>query len=269
MKEYICATTKDLDSVFGIVQSSIKEIYPQYYPKEVVDFFSDLHSKESILKDIEDELVGILQVDGECVGTGCYKDNHITRVYIEPAYQKKGYGSYIMDCLEKNISLNYSSAVLDASLPASHLYSSRGYETIEHCKYPVENDVILVYEVMEKALSKNETRIDYNGKKFVPLINTENGEVDGNTVFIYHQSGTDFSAEYSGGEVKTGFMVGKVDAAGALDFYYEHLNLDDEIRAGKCHSVPTIKDNGKIELHEKWQWLNGDCSKGESVVVEL
>lgn len=88
-------------------------------------------------------------------------------------------------------------------------------------------------------------------------------------MFIYHQSGTDFSAEYSGGEVKTGFMVGKVDAAGGLDFYYEHLNLDDEIRAGKCHSVPTIKDNGKIELHEKWQWLNGDCSKGESVVVEL
>ena len=103
MKEYICATTKDLDSVFGIVQSSIKEIYPQYYPKEVVDFFSDLHSKENILKDIEDELVGILQVDGECVGTGCYRDNHITRVYIEPAYQKKGYGSYIMDCLENNI----------------------------------------------------------------------------------------------------------------------------------------------------------------------
>ena len=69
MKEYICATTKDLDSVFGIVQSSIKEIYPQYYPKEVVDFFSDLHSSENVLKDIEDGLVGILVVDGTYVGT--------------------------------------------------------------------------------------------------------------------------------------------------------------------------------------------------------
>jgi len=28
-------------------------------------------------------------------------------------------------------------------------------------------------------------------------------------------------------------------------------------------------DNGKIELAEEWQWLNGDMSKGSSVVTEL
>ena len=38
MKEYIPATAEDLDAVFGIVQSSIKEIYPKYYPREVVVF---------------------------------------------------------------------------------------------------------------------------------------------------------------------------------------------------------------------------------------
>jgi hypothetical protein len=27
-------------------------------------------------------------------------------------------------------------------------------------------------------------------------------------------------------------------------------------------------DNGKLELHEEWQWLNGDKSTGSSVVVE-
>ena len=268
MKEYVSATTKDLEKVLNIVQTSIKITYPKYYPKEVVDFFSDLHCKENIKKDIEAGLVGILFVDGTCVGTGCYKDNHITRVYVAPEYQGNGYGTYIMDCLEKDISKNYSNAVLDASLPACRLYIKRGYKTVDHCKYPVENGAVLVYEVMEKELARNMTDIDYNGRSFVPLINSENGEVDGNTVFHYHQNGFDFSADYSGGEIKTGFMVGKVNKAGEIDFYYEHLNIYDEIRAGKCHSVPTIKDNGKIELHEKWQWLNGDCSMGESVVVE-
>lgn len=157
MIEYIQANKNDIDVIFHIVQESIKGIYPKYYPKEVVDFFSELHCRENILKDINDELVGMLIVDGVCVGTGCYRENHITRVYVSPEYQGNGYGSYIMNCLELRISENYSKAELDASLPASHLYETRGYQTIKHCKYPVENDVILVYEVMEKELvSKNE-----------------------------------------------------------------------------------------------------------------
>lgn len=95
MKEYIQASTKDIEVILNIVQASIKSVYPKYYPKEVVDFFSDLHCKENIINDINDELVGILLVDGVCVGTGCYRVNHITRVYVLPEQQGKGYGSYI------------------------------------------------------------------------------------------------------------------------------------------------------------------------------
>ena len=268
LKEYIKASKKDIDVILNIVQASIKSSYPKYYPKEVVDFFSDLHCKENIIKDINDELVGILLVDGVCVGTGCYRENHITRVYVSPEQQGNGYGSYIMNCLESIISANYSKAILDASLPASHLYEKRGYSTVEHCKYPVKNEVVLVYEVMEKELITNKTRIDYNGKKFVPLLNTDNGEVDSNTVFHYHQNGNDFSADYSGGEIKKGYMIGKVSDNGELDFYYEHINVDDEIRAGRCHSVPRLNNDGKIEMYEEWQWLNGDCTSGKSVVIE-
>lgn len=153
MKEYIQAQSKDIEVILDIVQTSIQKIYPKYYPQEVVDFFCELHCKENILKDIDDGLVGILLVDGTCVGTGCFRDNHITRVYVSPEYQGKGYGSYIMDCLEKIISKKYSKSILDASLPASHLYEKRGYSIIKHCKCPVKNEAILVYEIMEKSLS--------------------------------------------------------------------------------------------------------------------
>lgn len=150
--EYIQAKQEDLLTVFHIVQDTIKTVYPKYYPKEVVDFFCTLHSKENIEKDICNHCVGLLMDDGIAVGTGCYHENHITRVYVLPKFQKKGYGTYIMNTLEGEISQNFPMVYLDASLPASHLYESRGYTTKEHCKWEVENGVILVYEVMEKEL---------------------------------------------------------------------------------------------------------------------
>ena len=120
--KYIKATEKDSEQITMIVQNTIRTVYPKYYPQEVVDFFCNLHSQENILKDIKSGLVGVLIKNNELVGTGCYRDNHITRVYVSPQHQKKGYGSYIMQCLEDEIALNYDKAILDASLPASMMY---------------------------------------------------------------------------------------------------------------------------------------------------
>ena len=32
--------------------------------------------------------------------------------------------------------------------------------------------------------------------------------------------------------------------------------------------MSTVKENGKIELSEQWEWTSGDFSKGESLLVE-
>lgn len=268
MMEYIKATLENLTQVHEIVQETIKTIYPKYYPKEVVDFFSQLHNKDNIEKDILNQSVGILVADDIIVGTGCYQENHITRVYVLPMYQKKGYGNYIMKCLEDEIAQKFKAVFLDASLPASHLYEKRGYATMKHEKWQVENDVVLVYEIMEKRLTNNTGSINYDGRFFTPKFNSDNGEVDAQTLFAYHQDGENLFAEYSGGEVERGQMLGKVSFNGELDFYYQHINKMGNIMTGKCHSIPHILDNGKIELQEEWQWLNGDKSKGTSIVTE-
>lgn len=151
--EYRTATEQDIEPVFNLVQMTIKEVYPKYYPKEVVDFFCELHSKENIEKDIVAGVLGVLwNENGMAIGTGSYKENHITRVYVTPEMQGHGYGSFIMQCLEEKITQEYETAELDASLPACMLYEKRGYKTVTHGKCPVENGVVLVYEVMEKKL---------------------------------------------------------------------------------------------------------------------
>lgn len=267
--DYIKATCENIDRVFDIVQNTVKTIYPRYYPKEVVDFFCELHNRENIAKDIENGNVGILVESNQIVGTGSHDGNHITRVYVLPEFQGKGYGSFIMKCLEDEILEKYDKVLLDASLPASHLYEQRGYRTVKHEKWSVGNDVILVYEVMEKELLKRDTDICYDGKRFCPRANTENGEVNGETIFCYHQRGNELWAEYAGGEIRKGYLIGFVEENGELDFYYQHINTQNQIRVGKCHSIPKTLENGKIELFEEWQWLNGDQSKGSSIVTEI
>ncbi len=58
-----------------------------------------------------------------------------------------------MDCLEKEIAKKHRKISLDASLPASYLYEKRGYRTLTHGKWNVENGVVLVYEIMEKEMT--------------------------------------------------------------------------------------------------------------------
>jgi len=150
--KYIAADPDMVNEIYDVLHIAIKTIYPKYYPKEVVDFFCKHHSKEHILDGIASGNMGVLVNKDAIVGTGCFDSNHIAGVYVLPSYQKRGYGSYIMDCLENEIVQKYDTAVLDASLPAACLYEHRGYKTVGHGTYELENDVKLVYEIMEKKL---------------------------------------------------------------------------------------------------------------------
>lgn len=266
---YELGKPEDVQAVYNVVQHTIKTIYPKYYPMEVVDFFCEHHSEDAIEKDINNGYVSVLKIDGTIVATGCFVDNHITRVYVLPEYQKKGYGTFIMKNIEVQISKKYDKEYLDASLPAAALYEKLGFSTVKHERYPVENGVILAYEVMEKELHKISTDINYDGRKFISKMNFENGEVGEQTNFTYHQNGKLLWAEYSGGDILKGSLIGTVLCNGGLDFVYHHMNQNMQIKTGKCRSVPTVQENGKIELSEQWQWTSGDYSKGESLLVEV
>ena len=150
--KYIKASSNMSEIIYNILHTTIKTTYSKYYPKEVVDFFCEHHSREHILEGIASGNMGVLLKDDTIVGTGCFENNHITGVYVLPDYQKQGCGSKIMDCLEVEISKKHDTVLLDASLPAVCLYEHRGYKTVGHGIYELQNDVKLVYEIMEKKL---------------------------------------------------------------------------------------------------------------------
>ncbi len=150
--EFKLAKKSDAEKVYTLVQETIKVVYPKYYLKEIVGMFCEFHSLENIIKDIEAGNTYILVENEEIIGTGTKIENHITRVYVLPRYQKRGYGTFIMNQLEELIKEKYDCADIDASLPACRLYMHLGYQTVDHGIWECKNGVIQVYEIMKKQL---------------------------------------------------------------------------------------------------------------------
>lgn len=111
--------------------------------------------------------------------------------------------------------------------------------------------------------------INYHDKVFRSLSNSKSGEVNEETRFHYQQSGRIVTATYQGGVIQQGQLIALMNETGGLDMRYQHVNDKGEIMTGKCISTPQVLNNGKLRLHERWQWTSGDHSSGTSVVEEV
>lgn len=111
--------------------------------------------------------------------------------------------------------------------------------------------------------------INYNHRRFASVANTENGEVSAETIFEYRQDGDVVWAVYRGGDVVFGTLIAKVVENDCLEMRYQHLNRAGKFMTGVCRSTPELLPDGRLRLHEKWQWTSGDESCGESIVEEL
>lgn len=136
--------------VSGIVEKTIQNVYPYYYPSGAVQFFLDLHSEPRIEEVMSSEEIYLAMVQGNIIGTGSIRKNEICRLFILPEYQRKGYGSGLMDLLEARIFENFPKVHVDASFPAENMYLKRGYQIASYEKIETENGDFLCYHTMEK-----------------------------------------------------------------------------------------------------------------------
>ena len=126
---------------------------------------------------------------------------------------------------------------------------------------------------LEKAYEKGrhffedaEEVFTVDDKIFTAVKNSESGEVSDQTIFCYHQKGNVIWAEYSGGSIVKGFLIGTMDEDHNLHFNYQHMNTDGNLRTGSCDSSPAL-ENGKLRFNEKWKWTMG--GEGTSVIEEI
>lgn len=111
--------------------------------------------------------------------------------------------------------------------------------------------------------------MNYNNRKFRPVSNSENGEVSSDMVFHYQQTNNILTCEYQGKHIIKGHLIGLVDEKGGIQMRYHQVNKHGELMTGTCHSQPEKMNNGKIRLHESWQWTSGNKSIGKSILEEI
>jgi hypothetical protein len=116
--------------------------------------------------------------------------------------------------------------------------------------------------------SEDKQSMNLNGKTFRATSNSETGEVSSATSFKYFEEDGLVWAEYSGGDILKGNLIGTRDVDGSLDLRYQHVNRRGEIKTGICRSTLETNSDGKIRIKEKWQWTCADNSEGESEIVE-
>jgi hypothetical protein len=111
--------------------------------------------------------------------------------------------------------------------------------------------------------------IDYEGRTFASVSNSAAGDVGSGTLFHYRHRDDVVWATYKGGGIAQGTLIARVLNDGALDMRYQHITVDGAIKTGRCASRAEILVDGRIRLHERWQWTEGGSDVGESVVEEI
>ncbi|MGW1894794.1 hypothetical protein ACWCP6_31810 [Streptomyces sp. NPDC002004] len=106
-----------------------------------------------------------------------------------------------------------------------------------------------------------------DGRVLAPVVDQSPGQVGTRTRFEYREQDGVIWADYAGGDVVRGHLVG-TRAGDRIDFRYVQLTVDGGTSSGHCVSTVVELPDGRVRLEETWQWESREGS-GTSVVEEL
>ena len=143
----------DLISVRDLIHRTIDGCYSGVYPPRAVQFFKDFHSEAQILERQRNGDILVLEHDGNLVATGTIVGGDIFGVFVDPGFQRHGYGAAIMRELEGRArTRGYFESELSVSLPSRGFYEGLGYRMLEECTTDVGEGESLNYWKARKDL---------------------------------------------------------------------------------------------------------------------
>ncbi|MER5380584.1 hypothetical protein ABT040_09915 [Streptomyces sp. NPDC002688] len=106
-----------------------------------------------------------------------------------------------------------------------------------------------------------------DGLVLAPVADQAPGQVGTRTRFRYHEEDGVVWADYAGGDVLRGHLVGTREGD-RLDFRYVQLKHDGTTSSGHCVSLVVELPDGRVRLEESWAW-ESRTGTGTSVVEEV
>jgi putative acetyltransferase len=232
---------KDIDVLYDFVISTIKKCYFDYYPAEAIEHFITYSNKEDILNDIEKHYVIVTKLNNKIIGTGTLLYSHIKRVFVSPLLQRKGIGQLIMSDLEtKAFNNGYKLVELNSSLFAKRFYDSLGYKMFKIGKVNVENNEVLYFQRMAKAL------VHINVLYDVDFLSQTKSNID-HANQSWFQCDELVYAEYKNNTIQYGEMFGIIEDS-KIDFYFTEKSIESVKSFGKRCIGISVNQNKKIIL---------------------
>ena len=110
--------------------------------------------------------------------------------------------------------------------------------------------------------------VNFNNRKFALIDNSSNGEVNTDTIFNYQQEGDLVTADYKGGSIEYGKIIGRLEND-QLHMLYHCMTTDKVLKAGKAIADISYTYNGRIILTLDWEWLTEHGVSGTSSYMEM
>ena len=106
-----------------------------------------------------------------------------------------------------------------------------------------------------------------DGLVLVPVADQAPGQVGTETRFSYREQDGVVWADYTGGDVVRGHLVGTREGD-RVDFRYVQLRRDGTTASGHCVSLVVELPDGRVRREETWSWESQPGS-GTSAVEEV
>ena len=111
--------------------------------------------------------------------------------------------------------------------------------------------------------------LSLDNRVFVPVANSEDGVASAKTRFHFWQEGMVFYADYFGGDVREGHIIGLFTEELAGDMLYHCLTTDKNLKAGKARAIFSVMEDERLAFDLDWEWIDGDHSWGKSRYEEV
>lgn len=128
----------DLIPVQELIYKTIDACYTNIYPSLAVKFFKDFHSKEKINERNENGQTVVVEQRGKILATGSIVAGEIYAVFVDPDFQRRGYGKSLMLELENRAkTMLLKDIELSVSLPSRIFYEKLDYRLTDECSIAV------------------------------------------------------------------------------------------------------------------------------------
>lgn len=112
-------------------------------------------------------------------------------------------------------------------------------------------------------------QFNLDGIKMNVVKTADNGVVNQDTIFLFSQKDHIVSAEYQGGKILKGFLIGKLSTQNQLEFSYCQMQLDGKLDNGLSSCQLSKNDEGKLILIEHFEWKSRPGEFGTNIFQEL